>query len=622
MTARLILLEIVNTDRHRIYRNEYHPFIQALVRSAGVPCTWLSLGVPARTAATGENLYLYDPGADDTDRAAAALAGAGATHVLLNERLEAAAFERLRTGVPGARFHLLQMSPSGVIVDHLEDWLGLDFSALRAGGRLLEEAVRPDFERVALNDLARSIRPYPSLLLGPGCDYVRSLDGHQDFTALGAAARGHRGCSFCINPDPRLFVPRMDPVTLALQQLAGAAETLDLTLQDRDFMVRGVNLLPRIADFADALDREGVAAATFHLSTRVDRILRHEATLRQALGSLQSRGHRLHIWNMGIENHSPRENQRLNKGLSQEQLREGIRCVLRLAGEFPDGFGFGGWGYILYTPWTTPEDLRINIRELAELSPSDMGFALGSALQLLPGLPVTELAGADGLLVPDFEDLPTDSGCISTWDGFEIPWRFRDPRVARMYLLTRRFQPRGVVPDGDPILSRVQRWTETLPRTIREDLGALTLALLDVLEDGDALPGVEEHLARAGAALAAAHPEPASAPTAPQGSPEQVALFDALRAGVAGDGLPIGAFTVDGIRLRSTGTGGRIEVTLTGGPAPLEVLLERTPEDAPAFLRVGALALSYKARDPGPTAAELDALRGLLEHAGALDRID
>lgn len=621
MKARLVLLEIVNTDRHRIYRAEYHPFIQALISEQGLPCTWLSLGVPARTAATGANLYLYEPDAESLASAAEGLAHADATHVLLNERLEESAFAQLRRAVPEARFHLLQMSPSGAVLDHLEAWLALDLSAIRASGRLLEEAVRPDFRRAPLNDLARSIRPYPSLLLGPGCDYVRSLEAHQDFAALDEASRGHRGCSFCVNPDPRHFIPRMDPVALVIEQLAGAAETLDPALQDRDFMVRGVNLLPRIEEFADALDRAAVPPTTFRLSTRVDRVLRHDAALRRALPKLQARGHRLHIWNMGVENHSPRENLRLNKGLPRETLREGIRCVLRLGEDFPEGFGFHGWGYILYTPWTTPEDLRINLRELGELNPSDLGFALGSALQLLPGLPVTALAEADGLLVADFEDLPTDSGCISTWDGYEVPWAFRDPRVARMFLLTRRFQPRGVVPDDDPLLATLRRWMDGLPKAIRRDLGALAQALLDVLEDRDAVPGVEEHLAEARAALYASHPEPDGEEEAPEGSPEQLALLAALRADLASGALPVGSFSADAIRLRSTPSGGRLELSLSGGPAPLEVLLEHTPEDAPAFLRAGALALSYKTRDPGPSAEELDLLRDLLEHAATRDDI-
>jgi hypothetical protein len=616
MKARLVLLEIVNTDRHRIYRNEYYPFIQALARSRGIPCTWLSLGIPARTAATGSNLYLYAPDSDGLDATAAGLAAAEATHVLLNERLEDHAFGRLRAAQPRAQFHMLQMSPSGPILDHLGPWLGLDLDDLRASGRLLEEAVRPDFRRTPLNDLARSIRPYPSLLLGPGCDYVRSLREHEDFASLPGAARAHLGCSFCVNPDPGPFLPRMDSVDLALAQLSGAEETLDPDLQDRDFMVRGVNLLPRIEAFAVALEREGIKPATYSLSTRVDRVLRQEAALRRALPILERCGHRIHIWNMGVENHSPRENHRLNKGLPQETLREGIRSVQQLAADFPDSFGFDGWGYILYTPWTTPEDLRINLEELTELSASALGFALGSALQLLPGLPITLLAEAEGLVVPAFDDLPTDSGCISTWDGYEVPWRFQDPRVARMYLLTRRFHPRGVVPQGDPLLATMRRWMDGLPTAVRRDLSVLTLALLEVLEEQESMPDIDAHLAVARARLQADHPEaPDRSAGGNAGSPEQRALYDALGADANAGLLPITPLQVDELRLRTTDSGGRIELRLTGGPAALEVMLERTPEDAPSFLRSGALALSYKSRDPGPTPAEIDALRLLLAHA-------
>ncbi|MFH1532210.1 MAG: hypothetical protein ABIK09_15905 [Pseudomonadota bacterium] len=621
MKASLVLLEIVNTDRLRIYRNEYYPFIQGLVRSLGVPCRWISLGVEARTAATGANLYLYEPSTHGLEAAAAALAEVPATHVLLNERLEETAFSRLRTAVPKARFHMLQMSPSGPILEHLEVWLGLDLRELRAAGRMLEDGVRPDFERIPLNDLAISIRPHPSLLLGPGCDYVRSLDGHPDFGTVDRSTRSHRGCSFCVNPDPDAFRPGTDPVVLAMEQLAGAAETLDPGLQDRSFLVRGVNLLPRIEDLAAALEDAGTPPTVFFVSTRVDRILRLEDRLRRALPILERRGHRLHIWNMGIENHSPRENERLNKGLSPEVLRAGVSALLRLTDEFPDGIDFDGWGYILYTPWTTPDDLRINLGELSQLGSTNIGFALGTALQLLPGLPVTRLAEADGLLVDVFEDLPTDSGCVTTWDGFEVPWRFLDPRSARMYSLTRRFLPRGVIPDDDLLLGVVRDWLGSLPNEARNDTGAVAGALLDVLGETTPVPDIYEHLEAARHLLEVRFPSAEAAPAPPpEGSPEQNRLLAALRADEAAGALPVGALRVDAIRLRSTDDGGRVEVVLVGGPAPLEVLLERTPEDAPAFLRSGPLALSYKSRAPGPTDLELTVLRALLEHAAVLAR--
>jgi len=616
MAARLTLLEIINSDRLRIYRSEYFPLIQALAGSRGVPSRWLSLGIEARTAASGANLYLYDPPADDLDAAAAALTDSAPTHVILNERLTEGAFRRLRAAAPEARFHLLPMSASCRVIELLEGWLGLDLGDLRGDGLLLEEAVRPDFRKTPLNDLARTIRPYPSLLLGPACDYSRSLAEHPDFASLDAATRSHRGCSFCFNPDPKEFRPRTDPVALAMEQLAGAAETLDTDLQDRSFLVRGVNLLPRVEDLAAALEEAGAPPTTFFISTRVDRVLRLVDRLRNALPVLERRGHRLLIWNMGIENWSPRENERLNKGLSPDVLREGTLAARRLAEDFPGVFGFGGWGYILYTPWTDLEDLRVNLRELRNPgSGGDEGFALGTALQLLPGLPVTRLAEADGLLTDRFEDLPTDSGCITTWDGYELPWRFADPRVARMYLLTRRLLPRGVIPEDDPVLVTMRAWISTLPSELRRDFIAISEALLDVVEGELHLPDERAHLEAAGRLLEERSPNIHTAAPSPEDSPEQIRILEALRADLQADTLPLGTLSITALRLRSTDTGGRIELILTGGPEPLEVLIERASESEPAFLRSGHLALSYKSRRPGPAEDELRAMEALLAHA-------
>jgi len=155
-----------------------------------------------------------------------------------------------------------------------------------------------------------------------------------------------------------------------------------------------------------------------------------------------------------------------------------------------------------------------------------------------------------------------------------------------------------------------------LPTAIRRDLSVVTTALLDVVEELTPLPEVAAHLAEARARLEAAYPEPATARSDDvEGAPEQLALLDALRSDDAEGLLPVGPLRVDALRLRATDTGGRVEVVLSGGPAPLEVLLERIPEEEPAFLRTGPLALSYKSRDPAPTAAELEVLRGLLAHA-------
>ena len=619
MKTRLVLLEIVNTDRLRIYRNEYFPFIQAQARGHGVHTRWLSLGVEARTAATGGNLYLYDPAPQALDSAVQALEAARPTHVILNEHLTPAAFSRLRSAAARARFHQLDMSPSGPILDLLGGWLGLDISDLRAQGLLLEEAVRPDFTRTPLDDLARGIRPYPALLVGPGCDYVRSLGDHPDFAALDAEeVHSHRGCSFCVNPDPRRFLPRTDPVKLAMEQLRGAAETLDPLLQDRSFLVRGVNLLPAIERLAAALEEEAVPPTTFFVSTRLDRVLRLDDRIRRALPVLARRSHRIHIWNMGIENHSPRENERLNKGLTSQVVQDGIRAVLGLAEDFPDVFGFDGWGYILYTPWTTLDDLRINLRELRDLDPANAGFALGTALQLMPGLPVTFLARDDGLTMDAFEDLPTDSGCITTWDGYEVPWRFQDPRVAVMYRLTRRFQPGRIIPAGDPEAHRVQTWLGSLPDR-GEDLLQAAEALLDVIDDGaDALPSLEEHIE---AAAAKVRGRMRADTTGDTPSPAQIRLHEVLRADMDARILDLGTFRIESLRLRPTAEGGRIELLLEGGDLdPLEVLLEEAPENAPAFLRSGRFALSYKSRDPGPTEQEVAALRSLLKRAiSALD---
>ncbi len=461
----LMLLEFIVTDRFRVRRNEYHPFIQALAHAAGWTVSRAWVGVEAIAARTGRNLYIYDLPAPDRTRVETHLRALNPSHVLLNERLAEPLFQKLQQAVPDASFRMNQVASSAAVSGLLEEWLGIH---VHPGAGLLEEQVRPNHQGMALNAMAKTIRPFVPLLVGPECSYHRSLAGNPWFQGVDCSELNFSGgCSFCLHQDRTDRLPTLAPEELALRQVRDAVETIESEVCDRDFLVRGVNLLPVLDKLAVGLSEEGVSGCRFFVTSRLDSVVVWEAALRCALDHFSRSGNSLHLWSIGVENLSEEENLRFNKGLTSRAVEQGVRLVHKLAEDYPEIFGFSGFGFILFTPWTTLDDLRQNARGFRSLGFTDMSRYLWTALQLLPGQPITRLAETQGLVVKNMEDLRADSGCITSWDDVEIPWRFRDQRVRQVYHVCRRLVPGGAIPDDDPARQVITSWRNGLPPHLR-----------------------------------------------------------------------------------------------------------------------------------------------------------
>jgi hypothetical protein len=90
---------------------------------------------------------------------------------------------------------------------------------------------------------------------------------------------------------------------------------------------------------------------------------------------------------------------------------------------------------ILFTPWTSLADLRLNLSHIERCPLIHPATALRSRLQLFPDRPVTVLARRDGLVAPRRGGRFYNSGCIVSADQNEIPWRFRHPEVGVLWAL-------------------------------------------------------------------------------------------------------------------------------------------------------------------------------------------
>ena len=591
-TRRLLLLELLPDDRYRNYRSQYYPFAAGLVRRLGGPVRWLCAGVDAIPVASWRNPFVYDLNAGDSAALEAVLRDWRPTHVMVNERLEERLWQALRRAAPAARFSMSDILNRRRSLWDFSHWLRIPPEDLDPG-RLIEEQADPWYEKEALNDRAVSIRPFTHVIAGPECVYVRTLPGRwYAKTDLSACSRDF-GCAFCDCPAPRLDLPDGDAVALAVAQVLAAEAGLPEAFRTREYLVRGSNLLPRLGAFFGALLDAGLPPSMFRFGCRLDEFVRLEDLLRDLLPRLDAAGHSFHIWNMGIENLSPSENERFNKGLDGETIDRGIALLRELREAFPRAFRSpegDGFGFILFTPWTTVDDLGLNIREFRRHDLRAPSAFVGSALQLLPARPITALAEADGLTVTHAEDL-LDSGCITSWDEAEIPWRFREPAVARIYRIARRLVPGSAIPRDDPAFLEIHGWWQGLRgrgATLPDVFEALVDAVAASPDEEDTAAILCEVEARLGM------------------EPRSRLDWDAVAAALAAQ---LSGWTV------APRPGGHPGLTLEGpgSHGPLNLIVEaRTPESR-AFLAGEQAILYYTGDARAPAGDEIPMLKKILK---------
>lgn len=633
MDPRVVILEILNTDRYRNYRGQAFPLLVPFLTDHGVHTQWLSVGVMTKEAQGGGNLYLYDLPTDDVATVFNRLESIGVTHLLLNERVSDDLWRRLKARFPATRILMADSHSSKALFDQVTEWIGLDVDTFRDRA-LPEDLIEPSFERTPLNSLALEVKPYVHLVLGPECVYVRSLtaNAHYDGIDLSDCVR-NRGCSFCMYPEALdTLMPSTRPVDLALRQIEAAEATVPTGFRSREYQVHGMNLWFNIAGFAKALSRTNVPGSAFHFSSRIDELLRVAEDLEIALPLLEAGGHSICLYNLGIENFSTLENERFNKGLTLEQIEQGLGVLRDLEERFPKAFLFssmGGFGFILFTPWTRFADLRINLDAFKRHGIDISGFILDTAVQLLPDLAITRLAQRDGLILSDFEDFRYDSGCITNWDQTELPWRFAEEGMMMLYRIARRLSRVADIPPNENNYVLVQRWLGGLPEKVRDATTVFT-ALIEVMERAPAeasivavLAAIERQLGVEGAFDLAAvdearlQSEEPLFDTTPEDAPSfwefmGESLERAFERSEKARSLLRG-FSPQGIRLKRHADHFGLEFDLSDDERSLRLFIEQDSEDRPRFLEGARFILSYSLLEGSPVDESCEMMmRGVL----------
>ncbi|MFO0658210.1 MAG: radical SAM protein [Polyangiaceae bacterium] len=249
------------------------------------------------------------------------------------------------------------------------------------------------------------------------------------------------GCTFC-DVMPYEKMTEDEAIALIVKQVETALrerpEVSEIAVKD-DYALRFLLAL------GDALKPLGVENKRILLSARADYLLQFRAEIEEGLAGRFPAA--LGFYLIGFENFSQAELERFNKGMSASQIERVLVLMREWAERFPKRFTLSPTGgFILFTPWTTLEDLRINANAIRQLGFAEFrGKALLSQLRLYPNLPLYWLAKRDGLLIDRFE---RDDMSDAFRRGYESdhPWRFRDPKVESVH---RRLLDASSMSDAD-----------------------------------------------------------------------------------------------------------------------------------------------------------------------------
>jgi hypothetical protein len=230
------------------------------------------------------------------------------------------------------------------------------------------------------------------------------------------------GCTFCTRPawSPMdwsvtgpLLGKQFDAVCSAFPDLA-------------KLIVIDEHVLSYVDELAILLADRPVEALEVLLSGRLDHIPRYQRTIREAAKRLDGIC-TLAFYQFGIENLADSVLGRYNKGLSWPQIRNALEVMNKLVADYPNLAVEQSFGFILFDPWTTLEELRTNVLRAREINLDRYrGRAAHTSLRLLPEMALYWRAKADGLLSGSIEE---------NLFGYSVNsgWRFQHPEVASVF---------------------------------------------------------------------------------------------------------------------------------------------------------------------------------------------
>jgi hypothetical protein len=375
--------------------------------------------------------------------------------VTLGDSLEPLAGVDLALGAtPGVNARGTRRSPR---IDELRAGFEALLAALAAGGDLAgvpglarveggafvalapaprEVAPRP-FNPVTQHDVLCLGEPPPivskSIAGNVGCPYGDDPLLLPEYAALELPADqpvARLGCTFCPMGGDYERRPREEIVAWMLEQ---AAWWLAAYPQLEEFVLTDQYAARQLEPLMRGAQARGLRPMRWLFAARADTFLREAARVEAAVAAAAEAGQRLEVYLTGFEAFSDAALRRFNKGITVADSVAAVQAMRALAARWPAAFGFNGrrgHSLILWTPWTTPAELRESAVAIRAHGLRDLFYALGAnRLRLHLDLPIYYAARRDGAVREAWDD--GDEGAARR-KGYsvEIPWRFLDPRLA------------------------------------------------------------------------------------------------------------------------------------------------------------------------------------------------
>lgn len=470
-----MLVEFLEPERCRNDKMQFFPFYAALARMHDVPVRYLSYGTEYLLDFEDRRCgcYLVRLEGEDLESLAREIQEFRPTHILSADKW---AHEMVR--------HLAKIAPDTMLLcfsewrrGYLEPvtlreaaeerWLlvakGDDRGALGIGlwhvltlspecmpypflcpermpGDVYLIDIPADYRTKMMNAKAHETKALVRIIGGHHCTSEVPLDGIEFLSGLDYSAwRSRQGCTFCsvTGLDERTILHVRDPVEQAIRQLKRVLECTGLEERNaREYDIYDTHVFQRIDEFFERLFDMDFPPGIFHFSPRINDFLKNVPVLHKLMPRMVKSGYKIAILRMGLENFSPAEQRRFNKGISAQQQEQAFRELRALAQQYPDAFMYKDFGYILFTPYTTLDDLQINLDKSKEYGFWLSSFLVASSLQLDRGTPMVDAVKRDGLHVPD---RPEDMALFySTYIAKAVRvnqsyWRFKHREVGLVF---------------------------------------------------------------------------------------------------------------------------------------------------------------------------------------------
>ncbi len=448
-TGPVLLIECINADQFPGRIAYLYPLIAGWFTACGRATRWVRFGISTINLMRHER----DEITLENDEFAWLLGVVQAhrpTLLLLTDQLYTEQMAALRAAAPGAMLHVMAR-------DLTADPLEAQRVQMEAHPDLVP---RYDFEPG--NAAARERKHDNIYLLLPGsCGHREPVAKNPMYAGIDdERVQGHGGCAFCESGRQNNRVRgELSIEAGAPQRESGGpggmttADWLRIQIQavarNRGTPERFPNalLLERVVNplvLGQCLQWMHECGLAGHvqllLAMRSDQAQRLERSIPDHFSRFPDSKMVMGVYSSGIESFEGADLLRFNKGTTPLDGLRAVGTLRELADRYPEHFWYAGLSLILFTPWTTPETLHLNVglARFLELTRKETGNMFQARLRLHGHLPITCLAERDGLTV----ETETDNTVIMNRRklfGRERAWRFADERMRPLSRIVLRY---------------------------------------------------------------------------------------------------------------------------------------------------------------------------------------